>query len=150
MRNSRRTHKAWPMRALPFRTKKMRRNAMNLKLLPVLCVLCLTACGTRLVKDDSPASDLDVLGANVSKDGKRVILPNGKEYCFELSRNEDEQDDCTGDLEDALFNANERGERQVKIVERFAARERLRRNPCSFWEKLRRVDRCRPDKIKLP
>jgi hypothetical protein len=86
----------------------------------------------------------------VRKDGKRVILPNGKEYCFELSHIEDEQDDCTGDSEDALFNANERGERQVTTVERFVAREKLRRNPCSAWERLFRVDRCRPDKNKLP
>lgn len=119
---------------------------MNLKPLNVLFVLCLTACGTQPVKDDSPASDLDALVANVSKDGKRVLLPNGKEYCFELSRTEEQHDDCTADLEDALFEANERGERQVGTVEKFAARERLRRNPCNAWERLWRYDRCRPDK----
>lgn len=116
---------------------------MNLKPLIVLCVLCLTACAAQPAKDDSPASDLDALVANVRKDGKRVTLPNGKEYCFELSKTEDQQDDCTGDLEDALFNSNERGERQVTTVENFAARERLRRNPCSFWERLWRYDRCK-------
>lgn len=117
---------------------------MNLKLPLVLCALFPTACATPLAKDDSPASDLDVLVANVRKDGNRVNLPNGKEYCFELSRTEDAQDDCTGDLEDALFNANERGERQVTTVEKFANREKLRRNPCTVWERMFRVDRCRP------
>lgn len=118
---------------------------MNLKLLGVLCVLSLTACVTRPVTDDSPASDLDALVANVRKDGSPVLLPNGKEYCFELSENEDVQDDCTGDLEDGLYNANRRGERQVETVERYAARERLRRNPCGFVERMFAA-RCRPDK----
>lgn len=119
---------------------------MNLKLLPVLCVMFLSACATRTVSDDAPASDLDVLVANVRKDGKRVTLPSGKEYCAELAKTENQQDDCAGDLEDALFNANERGERQVQTVERFAERERLRRNPCNAWERLWRYARCTPDK----
>ena len=108
---------------------------MNLKLLPVLIVLSLTACATRTVKDDSPASDLDALVSNVRKDGKRVKLPNGREFCAELARTEQDQDDCMGDLEDALFNANERGERQVQTVERFVSGERLRRNPCTWWQR---------------
>jgi hypothetical protein len=76
---------------------------------------------------------LDVLVANVSKDGTPVLLPNGKEYCFELAATENDQDDCTGDLEDALYNSNRRGERQVQTVKNFATREKLRRNPCGFW-----------------
>ena len=109
---------------------------MNLKLLIVPFALFLPACVMQPPKDDAPASDLDVLVANVSKDGKPVLLPNGKEYCFELSGTEDDQDDCTGDLEDALFNANRRGERQVQTVKNFAIREKLRRNPCGFWERI--------------
>ncbi len=33
---------------------------MNLKLLLVLTVLCLSGCGTHSVRDDSPASDVDI------------------------------------------------------------------------------------------
>jgi hypothetical protein len=73
-------------------------------------------------------------------------LPNGLEYCFEQSNTEDEQDDCTGDLDDALYNANRRAQRQAQTVEKFAARERLRRNPCNAIQRLLRVDRCDADK----
>lgn len=119
---------------------------MNLKLLCVIPLLFLQVGCARFVKDASPASDLDVLIANVTKDGKPVLLPNAKEYCAELARTEQQQDECMGDLEDALYNANRRGERQIETVRKFVARERLRRNPCSVWERMFRVDRCRPDK----
>ena len=62
---------------------------MNLKLLLVLIVLCLSGCGTHSVKDDSPASDLDVLVLNVRADGAKVLLPNGRDYCAELARTAD-------------------------------------------------------------
>ncbi|HEX8586190.1 MAG TPA: hypothetical protein VF680_17490 [Allosphingosinicella sp.] len=116
---------------------------MNLKLLPVLIVLFLPACVTPTVRDDSPASDLDALRANVAKTASPTLLPNGKEYCAELARTEDEQDDCTGDLEDALFTANRKGERTLLTVDAFIEREKLRRNPCSRWEKLTRRARCK-------
>lgn len=115
---------------------------MNLKLLIVLLAVFLTACSMRSVKDDSPASDLDALVANVAKTTRPTLLPNGKEYCAESATTEDAQDDCAGDLEDALYNANRNGERTLTTVERYAARERLRRNPCSWWERLTRRDRC--------
>ena len=115
---------------------------MNLKLLFVIAVLFLTVGCAHSLIDDAPASDLDVLVANVKANGKRVLLPNAKEFCAEEARTEQDQDECMGDLEDALFNANRRSDRVVRLVERFAARERLRRNPCSWWERLRRADRC--------
>lgn len=117
---------------------------MNLKLLLVLCAMFLTACAAPTVKDDAPASDLDVLVANVGKTTRPTLLPNGKEYCAELAKTEDEQDDCLGDLEDALYNANRSGERTLQTVQNFAARERLRRNPCAWWERMVRRDRCKP------
>lgn len=117
---------------------------MNLKLLIVLTAVCLTACAPRSVKDDSPASDLDVLVANVAKTTRPTLLPNGKEYCAELAMTEDAQDDCLGDLEDGLFNANRNAERTLRTVSDYATRERLRRNPCSWWERVTRRDRCKP------
>lgn len=118
---------------------------MNLKLLLALCVLSLTACATRTVKDDSPASDLDVLVANVAKTTRPTLLPNGKEYCAELAKTEDDQDDCMGDLEDALYNSNRNGERTKQTVDNFAARERLRRNPCNWFQRAF-LSRCRVSK----
>lgn len=120
---------------------------MNRKLLIVLCALCLTACGPHIVRDGAPANDLNVLQANVRKDGSPVLLPNGKEYCAEIARTEDEQDDCLGDLEDALFNANRRGERQVETVEKFVARERLRRNPCGFFRSIFFRSKCEISRV---
>lgn len=107
---------------------------MNLKLLLVLIAPCLTACAGRIVKDDSPASDLDVLVANVAKTTKPTLLPNGKEYCAELAATEDAQDDCAGDLEDALYKANRNGEKTRSTVEKFVARERARRLPRKWWQ----------------
>jgi hypothetical protein len=115
---------------------------MNLRLLFVMLALSLSLGCAHSTKDDSPASDLDVLVANVKANGAKVLLPNGKEFCAEEARTEQAQDDCMADLEDGLFNANRRSERVVRLVERFAARERLRRNPCSLWERITRADRC--------
>lgn len=105
-------------------------------LLPVLLLLSLTACATTSAHDDSPASDLDALEANVKKDTAKVTLPNGKTYCGELARTTDAQEDCIGDLEDALFNVNSgRLPSILATVQRFIRGERLRRNPCSWWQR---------------
>jgi len=116
---------------------------MNLKLLPVLIVLCLPACATHTVKDDSPASDVDALVANVRKTTAPTLLPNGKEYCLEDADTEDEQDACAGDLEDAVYIGNRKGEQTRKTVEDFARAERLRRNPCGFWKRTFQPASCR-------
>lgn len=84
-----------------------------------------------------------MLVANVAKTTRPTLLPNGKEYCAELAKTEDEQDDCMGDLEDALYNSNRNGERTKQTVDNFVARERLRRNPCSWWERFTRRARCK-------
>lgn len=117
---------------------------MNRTLLLALLALSLTACGPRIVKDDAPASDLDVLAANVRKTTSPTLLPNGKEYCAELARTQAEMDECTGDLEDALYNANRKGERTAQTVDKFIARERLTRNPCNAFQRLF-LSRCNPD-----
>lgn len=115
---------------------------MNLKLLLAILALFLLPGCVHSLNDDAPASDLDVLVMNVKVTAVPIKLPNGKEFCAEEAKTEQAQDDCLGDLEDALFNGNRRSERVVKLVERYAARERLRRNPCTWWEKLRRASRC--------
>lgn len=115
---------------------------MNRILLFVLIVPCLLACAPRTVKDDAPASDLDVLVANVRKDGKAVLLPNGREYCAEFAATEDAQDVCLADAEDGLYMANRKLERQVRTVEAYATGERLRRNPCNAFQRAF-LKRCR-------
>lgn len=123
---------------------------MNRLLLIVLLVPFLSACGTRTVKDDAPANDLDALVSNVRKDATPVKLPNGRDYCMELATTEDEQDACGGDLEDALFIANKRLASIVDTVTEFVGLDKLRRNPCSWWERVRGVDRCKPKNSAAP
>ena len=108
---------------------------MNLKLLPVLIVLCLTACAGRTVKDDSPASDLDALVSGVSRDLQPRTLPNGKEYCAELAKTEDQQDECMGDLEDGFFQSNRDKARAMSTLRNGVERIRLSRTPCR-WHQL--------------
>ncbi len=115
---------------------------MNPKLLLVLLVLSLAGCGMHSAKGDLPVSDLDVLAQNVNEDLKPIILPNGKVYCAEESITEEDKDRCTGDLEDAVFQGNKDKARASKTLDRGIQRLKLLRNPCGFWEKLFRADRC--------
>ncbi len=115
---------------------------MNRRLLFALIVLSLTACGRHSVRDDSPASDLDALVSSVERDLWIRRLPNGKEYCAELSRTRKELDECAGDLEDTLFLANRDKERARTTLRTGIERLKLARNPCSAWERVFRADRC--------
>jgi len=103
---------------------------MNRLLLIVLLAMFLSACGTQPVRDDSPESDLQTLKANVERETKHRTLPNGKEYCFEDSATEDDQDECTGDLEDTLYAANRALDRVNVLVQKAVQRLTLARNPC--------------------
>lgn len=107
---------------------------MNLRLLLVLIVLSLTACATRSARDDSPASDLDALVANVTRDLRPTLLPNGKEYCAELARTERQKDDCTGNLEDAVFAGNRDKARAESTLRTGVERIRLARSPCRLLD----------------
>lgn len=107
---------------------------MNLKHFPALLALCLTACATPSVRDDSPASDLDALVSSVSRDLRPTKLPNGREYCAELARTERDKDECTGDLEDGLFTANRDKARALETLRRGVERLRLARAPCRFYQ----------------
>lgn len=108
---------------------------MNLKLLLVLIVLCLTAGCGRSVKDDSHASALVVLETSVARDLKPRYLPSGKEYCAELSRTEQAQDECLGDLEDVVYQSNRDKARGLQTLQRGLERLRLSLTPCK-WHQL--------------
>lgn len=107
---------------------------MNLRLLLVLIVLFLSACGTRTVRDDSPASDLDALVSSVSRDLQPRLLPNGKEYCAELATTERAQDECMGDLEDVVFVSNRDKERGLGTLRTGVERLKLARAPCRVFD----------------
>ena len=107
---------------------------MNLKLLLVLIVLCLPACGKHSLRDDKLASDLVALKASVQRDLQPTTLPNGKTYCAELSETEDAQDECLGDVEDALFRANRDKARASWRLSQGLERLRLARAPCPWYD----------------
>lgn len=95
------------------------------------------------MKDDSPASDVDALLANVRKTTRPTLLPNGKEYCLEDAATEDAQDACSGDLEDAVHVGNLKADKTFKTVEDFARAEKLRRNPCGMFKRMFKPAQCR-------
>lgn len=108
---------------------------MNLRLVLVVLALCLTVGCARSVRDDSPASDLDALELSVGKDLQRRLLPNGKEYCAELAKTEDQQDACLGDLEDALYQSNRDKDRARNTLRRGLERLRQARQPCGLFDR---------------
>lgn len=107
---------------------------MNLKLLFVMTALCLLVGCVHSVRDDSPASDLDALVSGVSRDLRTRTLPNGKEYCAELAKTEDQQDQCLGDLEDGFFQSNRDKERALKTLRTGVQRIKLSRTPCRWYQ----------------
>lgn len=123
---------------------------MNRKLLHVLIVLFLAACGTTLPRGDLPVSDLDAHKANVQREAQRQRLSNGKEYCGELAATEEAQEDCIGDLEDALFTANNQLDAVLKLTNNFVHRMKLLRNPCGFWQRTFNRQQCSPKNSATP
>lgn len=105
--------------------------------------LLVTACGTQPVRDDSPANDLQTLSYATKQNTKKRLLPNGKEYCVELSRTNGELQTCALDLEDALYLSNQDKAILQQLIDRAMKRLELARNPCSFFEKLFGNDRCK-------
>lgn len=77
-----------------------------------------------------------MLALTVRQQTLPVLLPNGREYCAELANSQLEMDQCTGNLEDTLYNANRRSERTFETVDKFVRREKLRRNPCGALERI--------------
>lgn len=71
---------------------------------------------------------------SVKRDLQRRLLPNGKEYCAELARTEDAQDECTGDLEDALYASNRDKDRAANTLTRGVERIKLSRAPCRLFD----------------
>ena len=115
---------------------------MNLKLLLVLTVLFLPACSGRITKDDSPANDLLALKANAERNLRPRLLPNGELYCVELALTESQQDDCAGDLEDGFFASEQDKARGLASVVKGVERLILQRNPCGFFARLFKQERC--------
>jgi hypothetical protein len=71
-------------------------------------------------------------------------LPNGKIYCVEDARTDGERDDCALDLEDLVFLLHQDGKRTIQSLDKAIERLKLQRNPCGFFARVFRVDRCTP------
>lgn len=107
---------------------------MTLKLLTVLLALFLSACATTSGSGASLVSALDALERNVKRDLAPRKLPNGREYCGELARDEEQQDECIGDLEDGFFKSNRDKERGAWTLTQGLKRLRLAITPCRFFD----------------
>jgi hypothetical protein len=116
---------------------------MNLKLLTGLLALFLTACGSLSARGDLPASDLVALRTVISADLQQRNLPNGRQYCGELARTERAQDECIGDLEDALYASNMDKQRARETLERSLLMMEYARTPCRWFQL-----RCKSDRRK--
>lgn len=80
---------------------------------------------------------------NVRENAEPRLLPNGKLYCVEDAVTEEDHDACALDLEESLWLAEDDKRRMLRTVEQAARRLELARNPCNWFEKLRRADRCK-------
>lgn len=63
-------------------------------------------------------------------------------YCAELAKTERQQDACLGMLEDGYSSSELDKAAAWLILVRGLKRLELQRNPCSWWEKLKRSPRC--------
>lgn len=84
-----------------------------------------------------------MLVTSVNRDLQKTLLPNGREYCAELAKTERAQDECMGDLEDALYVSNRDKARASQTLTTGAKRIEQARNPCGWWAKLTNRERCR-------
>lgn len=108
-----------------------------------LAVMSLSSCATNSVREDLPASDLVAYRESVRQTAQRQKLTNGREYCAELAATDQAQDKCMGDLEDALWRANQRITGLDALAERFVKRMELQFDPCNIFERMFRRDRCK-------
>lgn len=103
---------------------------MNRKLLIVLAALSLSACASLPVADALPEKALQ---ANVHSAARTRTLPNGREYCYELSETQKELDACTLDLEDLAHARGKQVESIVELVDKYV--QRMRESRCKWWQR---------------
>lgn len=120
---------------------------MNLKLLLALFVACLLVACAHSRSAARPASngrgnDLKALLANAERDLAPRTLPNGKLYCAEDSTTEDQQDRCTGDLEDLVLDSET--DKAVALVNLRRGLDAIWKSlyACGFWKGLFNRGQC--------
>lgn len=62
-------------------------------------------------------------------------LANGKLYCAEFARTEDEQDTCMGDLEDAFFQSEADKKNGLTFFNSYLNILEKSRTKCGFWQR---------------
>ena len=96
------------------------------------------------MQDDKPESDLTAIVSGVKATLKPRLLSNGRLYCAELARTEDEQDECMGDLEDTLFKSESDKARAVDLVSKHVTTQRVVRRQCKWYQaKITRREWCK-------
>lgn len=122
-----------------------RRRAKTLGFVLGATLLSLTACASSPVRDDSPANDLQAMLSSLRRDAAPRHYPSGKDYCVEEAFTGEQMTDCASSGEDLHYLDTEDKRRMLGTAERAVKRVELSRNPCTWYEKLFRVDRCRAE-----
>lgn len=134
-------------------TERMLIQMIRLFVIGVLS-LFLSACVSSLGRNDLPVSDLpaselDELATQLSRLAKKRRLSNGKVYCVEDSKSNEDLESCAIDLERTLWYSEMVDKPAiVELVERYVKRAKLARKPCTMVERLLRRDRCRLEEVK--
>lgn len=106
-----------------------------------LLLLSLSACATSPASGEKSVSDLDVMVMGVE------ALAQPREPSGDVKRVEDAATagqvfNLALDLEEVDWLHEEDKKRIVWFVQRATERIKTARNPCSWWERVRRVPRC--------
>lgn len=112
-----------------------------------LMLLFLTGCGSLPARDDSPASDLQILRQTIASELPERPLPNGRLYCVELAETQRQADACSVALEDNVFLREQDRRRALRLLDQGLRRIELSRDPCNFFERAFNRKRCNP---KIP
>ena len=81
------------------------------------------------------ASDLAAIQSTVTAELRPRLLPNGLEYCLELAETEGARDECSLDLEEALWLSNQDKARTRRFMDKVIERIHNDSRKCRVWRK---------------
>lgn len=105
--------------------------------------LSLTACVGAPTRDDLQGNALRAMVDSLRRDAEPRHYPSGKDYCVEEAYSGKDMEDCALAGEDLNFLNTQDKARMLRTAERAVKRVELAVDPCSWWERITRADRCR-------
>lgn len=105
------------------------------KLLVVTLGLCLASCSSLRKREELLASDLAAIQAIVNEELRPRLLSNGLEYCLETALTEGARDECSLELEDALWLSNKDKARTLRFINKAIERIHVDSKNCQKWRR---------------